>query len=219
MPVMVGSRAEDQMQEMTDSFGMYVQHGSEERYLEYKGAMSWESDVTKEKIAKAIVAFSNIAGGGVIVVGMREFRKGVWEPVGVTNDQLDSFKQDDVAQFVNDRFVPAAQFSIYPIVVDELWFVLIQVQEFDRIPLICRSPFTRKGKVVLRPSAVYYRSKRKIESAEIGTEEDMRDLTELAIAKGVSREVQRLRGLGFVPPPVSGEQIDDKKFVDERQGL
>ena len=49
------------MQDITDSLAWYVQHRKEERYLEYKVAMSWKSDDTKVKISQAIVAMSNIA--------------------------------------------------------------------------------------------------------------------------------------------------------------
>ena len=53
--------------------------------------MSWKSDDTKIKISQAVVAMFSIAGGSVIVDGMREVGR-----------------------------------------------ALIEVQEFDRIPLICR---------------------------------------------------------------------------------
>ena len=142
-----------------DDLAWYVQHLREERYLEYKAAMSWTDDDTKVKLAKAIVAMSNIGGGGVIVIGIREVNRGVWELEGLVDDIRSSFNQDDVAVWVNNHFTPATQFSIESVMLEEKTFLLIQIQEFERIPLICRTPFTVHGDVVLRPSAMYYRSK------------------------------------------------------------
>ena len=92
----------------------YIQHGKEERYLEYKGAMSWSSDYTKVEIAKAMMAMSNLRNGGIIVVGMKEAKRGIWEPDTVTAEQVASFSKDDIAQWVNDYAVPSVQFTVEP---------------------------------------------------------------------------------------------------------
>jgi len=80
-----------------------IQHRKEERYLEYKCSMMWTGDyTTKVKIAKAMMAMSNLRNGGVIVIGMREIQKGVWEPEGMTAQQVMSFSHDHIAQWVSD---------------------------------------------------------------------------------------------------------------------
>lgn len=48
----------------------YVEHGKEERYLEYKSAMAWGNDDTKIKVAQAMMAMSNLRDGGIIVIGI-----------------------------------------------------------------------------------------------------------------------------------------------------
>jgi hypothetical protein len=59
----------------------YILHGREERYLEYKRAMIWTSNnTTKVKVARAMMAMSNLRNGGVIVVGMQETTRGVGCP-------------------------------------------------------------------------------------------------------------------------------------------
>ena len=74
----------------------YVVHGREERYLEYKRSMTWTgNNLTKVKIAKAMMAMANLKDGGVIVVGMQEISKGVWVPEVMTPQQIASFTQDD----------------------------------------------------------------------------------------------------------------------------
>ena len=87
---------------------LYIQRGKEERYLEYKRSMIWTgNDTTKVKIAKAMMAMANLSNGGVIVVGMQEPTRGVWVPEVMTPQQIASFTQDDVAQWVNDYATPA----------------------------------------------------------------------------------------------------------------
>ena len=55
--------------------------------------MVWTGDDTKVKIAQAMMAMSNLRNGGVIVVGMKEPQRGVWEPNMMTDEQAASFTQ------------------------------------------------------------------------------------------------------------------------------
>lgn len=197
----------------------YIQHGKEERYLEYKGSMVWTDDDTKVKIAQAMMAMSNLRNGGVIVVGMKEPQRGVWEPDIMTDEQVASFTQDDVAQWVNDYAVPAVQFTVEPFLVDTNKFVMIKVREFDSVPTICRKPKQLGSREVLKKGAIYYRSNRKNESAPISSDEDMRELIALAINKGVAWEIERLRVLGFIAALPIPQEDDAPKYEQEREGL
>ncbi|MFO7996187.1 MAG: ATP-binding protein [Dehalococcoidia bacterium] len=197
----------------------YIQHGKEERYLEYKGAMAWSSDNTKIEIAKAMMAMSNLRSGGVIVVGMKEVRRGVWEPDAMTDEQVASFTQDDIAQWVNDYAVPSVQFTAGSFSLDTNKFVIIKVREFDSVPTICRKQKQLGGRERLKRGAIYYRSNAKNESAPVSSDEDMRELIGLAVGKGVAGEIERLQELGFVAIlPVTQEE-DALKYEHERRGL
>lgn len=199
----------------------YILHGKEERYLEYKRSMSsmiWTgNDTTKVKIAKAMMAMANLRNGGVIVVGMQETAKGVWVPELMTPQQISSFTQDDVAQWVNDYATPAVQFSIGAYALNGNQFVIIQVQEFDASPVICRKQKTSGGET-LEAGVIYYRSNRKIESAPISTDEDLRELIGLAVDKGISRHVSRLHRLGLIPAETTNQR-DIQQYETERAGL
>ena len=196
----------------------YVLHGKEERYLEYKRAMIWTgNDTTKVKVAKAMMAMSNLRNGGVIVVGMQETTRGVWVPEAMTPAQVVSFTQDDVAQWVNDYATPAVQFSIGPFMLNGNQFVIIQVQEFDSSPVICRKQKIAGGEA-LEAGAIYYRSNRKIESVPISTDEDARELIGLAVDKGISKHVNRLHRLGLIPTEIPKER-DRRQYEAERAGL
>jgi len=134
----------------------YIQHRKEERYLEYKCSMMWTGDdTTKVKVAKAMMAMSNLRNGGVIVIGMKEIRRGVWEPDGMSAQQVTSFSHDDIAQWVNDYAVPAVQFTVEPFPSDENQFVIIQVREFDSAPTDCRKQKTLGGCDALKNGAIY----------------------------------------------------------------
>ncbi len=197
----------------------YIRHGKEERYLEYKGAMVWSSDYAKVEIAKAMMAMSNLRNGGVIVVGMKEVKRGVWKPDTMTNEQVTSFTQDDIAQWVNDYAVPSVQFIVGPFSLDTNKFVIIKVREFDSVPTICRKSKQFGDKEKLKKGAIYYRSNSKNESAPISSDEDMRELITLAVNKGVAQEIKLLRELELVPTEAEVQQQWMQKYEKERQGL
>lgn len=198
----------------------YIQHREEERYLEYKCSMMWTgNNTTKVKVAKAMMAMSNLRNGGVVVIGMKEIRRGVWEPEGMTAQQVMSFNHHDIAQWVNDCAIPAVQFKVEPFTHDDNEFVIIQVQEFDSVPTICNKQKPRGGDEVLKAGAIYYRSKRKNESAPISSEEDMRELIELAVRKGVAWQVNWLHELGLVATFPAPQEDVALKYEQEREGL
>lgn len=196
----------------------YIIHGKEERYLEYKRSMIWTgNDTTKVKIAKAMMAMANLRNGGVIVIGMQETSRGVWTPEVMTPQQISSFTLDDVSQWVNDYATPAIQFSIRAFALNSNHFVILQVQEFNTSPVICRKQKISGGEAI-EAGVIYYRSNRKIESAPISSDEDLRELVGLAIDKGISRHVSRLHKLGLIPIE-STKQLDATQYEEERNGL
>lgn len=54
-----------------------ILHGSEERYLEYKGSMSWDDISTKTKVVIACLAMANIPDGGSIQPRTTVWRYGI----------------------------------------------------------------------------------------------------------------------------------------------
>lgn len=203
----------------TTDLQFYVQHRREERYLEYKCSMIWTgNDTTKVKIAKAMMATSNLRDGGVVVVGMKEIRRGEWEPNGMTDQQVTSFNHDDIAQWVNDYATPSLQFRVQPFELDANKFVIIEVSGFANTPTICRKQKIAGGED-LRAGAIYYRSNRKYESAPVSSEEDMRELIELAANKGTDKEMKRLRELGLISAPMEPAESSARSYEEEREGI
>lgn len=202
-----------------DDLTIYIKHGKEERFLEYKAAMNWRNPLTRISIAKAIMAMSNLKEGGVIVIGMRERQKNAWVPEGLDGEDMASFNQDDIATYVNDKVRPFAQFSLSRVNLDSMDFVILRVQEFDETPLIVTKQAVLNGKSVLTPGEIYYRSRRKNESAPVASEEDVRELVGLAIHKGVAAKMEYLATLGVLPRQVPSVDIDQQRFAQERGGL
>lgn len=92
-------------------------------------------------------------------------------------------------------------------------YVVIEVEEFDDIPVLCKKAFDN----VLRDGACYVRTRRKPETSELPTQADMRDLLDLAIDKGVLRYIERAKSLGIISVatvPVTGEELFNRELGD-----
>jgi predicted HTH transcriptional regulator len=188
-----------------------ISHGREERNLEYKQSMSWTDIATKVKVAKSAMAMANISDGGYIVFGEKKNGE-VYEPEGMQKDHVDSFKQDDVMEWVNKYADPYVELLVSPIERDGKLFVIIQVQEFAQLPVVCK----KEGEGLKRGD-VFTRSRRKYETARVGTQTEMREILDLAVDK----EIRRLRSRDLITSVevVSPTEADKKSFEAQREGL
>ena len=165
-----------------------ISHGREERNLEYKQSMSWSDIATKVKVTKSAMAMANISDGGYIVFGEKKNGE-VYEPEGMQKDHADSFKQDDVMDWVNKYADPYVELIVSVEKRDGKRFVVIQIQEFDQLPVVCK-----KDGEDLKCGDVFTRSRRKYETARVGSQTEMREILDLAVDK----EIRRLRSRGLV---------------------
>jgi hypothetical protein len=156
-----------------------VYHGREERNLEYKGPVAWVDPEIKAKLTKGALAMSNIRDGGAIVVGVEQAGE-VFTPVGLTPEQLDSFTQDEVASHVNNFADPYVELTVSRGEIGTLHFVIVQVREFAEVPTICR----RDG-IGLRKGAIYTRTRRMHETAEVPSQAEMREILDMATENGL----------------------------------
>ena len=91
-----------------------IEHGREERKIEYKSSMDWSSPLTKAKVAKSTMAMSNISGGGAIIFGIEEDSDG-FHLVGMANGDFESFNQDDVMDHINGFADPYVELTLSPV--------------------------------------------------------------------------------------------------------
>lgn len=185
-----------------------VLHGREERNLEYKGPVEWWDPDVKARLTKCILSLSNIRDGGTIVIGVEQVGES-FTAVGLTHAQRDSFKQDEVARHVNNFADPYAEITVSQFPLEDNDFVVIQVREFDEVPVVCR----RNG-IGLREGAIYTRTRRIYECAEVPGQAEMREILDMAVEKGIRRFEARAARAGYVPAP-----SDAQRFEEELDGL
>lgn len=174
---------------------------TEKRDLEYKKGMNWES--LKLKIVKAALAMANLEAGGYVIIGVtRDSESSPFEARGMPSSVSDTYVQDTISSVVNEYAEPHIEIELKHFNEDEKFFVVIQVFEFKEIPVICKKPSdeTFRGKI-------YHRRTRQIESSSDLTAEELREIIELAVDKGIAKQNRRIRKYDL--------GIDDS-FKDER---
>jgi len=191
-----------------------IKYPNEERHLEFKRSVSWDGEI-RAKITKSIMALANLKDGGWIVIGKEEQPDRSFLPAGMTQEDFDSFDSDEMKAFVYGRAEPPVTFRVYKIKHEEKIFVLIQVMEFDEIPIICKKSYGD----IIHAGNIYVRSKSKPESIPIPSQSEMREIIENATDKGVKKFVQRGQRTGiWVPPPAVPTQDDEEEFAKQRAG-
>jgi predicted HTH transcriptional regulator len=141
----------------TDELESILEGHAETPSVEFKGACSWDVG----RLAKDILALSNVQDGGVIIIGVED---DTFKRQGVDAAQMQSFRievmRDQMAAFAD----PHVNFTLeFPCDIGGKAYVLIRVQTFEEIPVICRkdSKDTQAGRI-------YYRNKnRRVESAPV----------------------------------------------------
>lgn len=150
--------------------------------------MDWATYATK--FTKGIMAMANKRDGGVIIVG--------WDATsgkhGINSAHLATYDIDLIQPDVNRYAEPYVEIATQVFEHVGLTYLAIGVEEFRESPVVCKKDSPDR---VLRKSAVYVRSFRSIETTEVQTPEDMRELLYLATAKGIQRFVRQAQAAGI----------------------
>src|SRR5262245_603246 len=165
-----------------------LRSGREGLAVEFKRSANWAEDATRGKVVKASLAMANLRDGGILAFGLEE-KDGnpTFELAGVLQADSDSFAQDSVITTVNAHATPHIDLSVEHLKVDDKLFVAIIVRQFADYPIICARDFVVAGRPVVIRGRMYCRSRRMPESTEVQTPEDLRDIIDLATAKGLER--------------------------------
>jgi len=192
---------------MSEEYRTIVYAGKEDRNREYKQSFPWERKrhgETMAKIARTILAMSNLRDGGHIVVGVEDGTPCL--PKGVQAKHLSTFSHDKVADFVRSYADPHVNFSLDIVTLDEMNFVVVAVSGFDEFPVICKSSYEN----ILAEGAVYIRPRSgRPRSARITSYAEMRELLDLATEKGVRRFLEMEARVGILGP------TDAEKFEQQ----
>ena len=186
-----------------------ILHGSEERNLEYKSSMPWDDNTTKLKVTKTAMSMANIKDGGILIFGVDEVDSGQFKPIGMKKNDAESFNQDDVMDYINGYADPYVDLKVEKIEYDGKLFVIIQIKEFDELPVVC----TKSGQD-LNKGNVYTRSRRKYESVPVSSQTEMREILEMAVDKRIRKLRKQLFQWGFIKQKTI-EDIDSEKFKDQ----
>jgi predicted HTH transcriptional regulator len=184
----------------TEELESLLQAQTETPTVEFKGACNWEVG----KLAKDILAISNVQDGGNIIIGVEDQ---TYARQGVTKVQKATFVLDTMKDQMAAYADPHVNFLVeFAVDAHGNEYVVIRVYQFEEIPVICRKDGTDT-----RAGVVYYRNKnRRVESAPVSNSYDMRDIIELATV----RMMQRKQRFGYVVGPA-----DKQKFDNELKGL
>jgi hypothetical protein len=182
----------EELSRLDDELCELIHQRSEDRGREYKAPMAWNNDLTKAKITRAVLAMSNKRDGGSIIIGMRELDNKQFDPVGLSNSEAQTFNHDTMADHIRQYADPYVDFAVRTIKCDGKDFIIVQVKEFDEIPVICKKDGTD-----LRNGAMYARSRTKNESAEVSSQSEMREIMDMAVDKGVRKFLTRSQRIGL----------------------
>jgi len=196
------------------NFKDLIYHGTEERNLEYKSSMSWNDISTKTKVVIACLAIANIPDGGTLIFGEDEISKGVFKANGMREEEADSFNQDDISNYVNGYADPYVDIKVNRENDDGKAFIIIQIQEFSELPVVCK----KDGDKGIRIGAIYTRPRRKVESVPVPSQNEMREIIDLAVDKKMRKIQENLFKWGIRTDQIY-QVTNDDKFDEQLGGL
>lgn len=160
-------------------FREILAQGHELSGIEYKSPGSRTDKAFAAKVVRACLGMANHKGGGRIFLGIAEKAQLPPEPTGISDADALTWNYDELSATLSEYADPSISFEIEVFPYDGNKFVNITVAEFQEIPIICKKDYQEqspKKEMVLRKGACYVRTRRKPETTEIPSQEDMRDL-------------------------------------------
>lgn len=196
-----------------EDFSRIMGLGHELSGVEFKSPGPMSNRRLVAQVIRAILGMCNRRDGGTVIIGVED-AQGVLNPVGLTEPDLSEWSYDALADQIARYADPSASFAEDIREYDGNSYVVIEVEEFSDIPVLCKRSYGD----VLQDGACYVRPRRKPETSSIPTQADMRDLLDLAIEKGVTRFLERARRVGLFSIPTAEPQVTDRERFDEQLG-
>lgn len=153
----------------------------ERRNMEFKKGMAWTD--LRCVLTRTVMAMANLKGGGKIIIGIKEGTSRTPVLAGMSREDFDSYNPDDMASFVNEYAEPSVAVVPLKKTYGGKHYVILDVKEFDEVPIVCKKDGRKECKDDLRRGSVYHRPKRKVESTDRFDYADMRELVDLAATK------------------------------------
>jgi predicted HTH transcriptional regulator len=214
---------------MTDEeLAQLIAQGHETGGVEFKSSGDLGDARYQAKIVRAILGLANRRDGGVLVIGVCEREGKRLEIEGVGAEHLEGWNFDRLAGIVSGYADPSVEMMLDTRRVDGKTCLAISVREFAEIPVLCKKRYAERqagsGKdnrevELLRAGACYVRSSRKPETTEVGSQEDMRALINLATEKGVRRWAELSRSAGPIAAVPGATESALAAYDREVEGL
>lgn len=159
------------------------------------------------KVARAALSMGNLRDGGVVIVGIDDHAATQMQP-GLTETELSSWLDyDTVSVRINAYADPPLRFDVAAVTLrTNARVVVIEVHEFADTPHLCARDYSG----VLRKGALYVRTRKLPETAEIPTSVEMRELLDLAMEKRLRAYVEAA-GRAAVHLSVEDETVQGEK--------
>lgn len=170
----------------------------EHKNIDFKAASAWSGE-SRVRLAADILAMSNTAGGGVLVIGVSEDAAKRLQLDGCDDTQLRSFDRTPIVDYLATRAAPEVDVQIEKPTHDGKTCIVIRVAEFSQTPLIVTTDLqfndgqgrsqcvARKGDILIRTNAA--------QTARVASEQAMRELIRLSVLKTREEIVVGIRAL------------------------
>lgn len=160
-----------------------------------------DSPLRLQRLAKDIIAMSNVRDGGLIVIGVKEQETG-FEATGVSDANLTTYNKDQMKDKLTKYTDPPVDFDLhFPSDNNGKTYVVIKVHPFKEIPVICVRDWDKD----LVANTIYYRNtNQRVQSAAISNAHDLRAVIEHAAIK----MFQKYRDLGLTQNTVTNTQSE-----------
>ena len=193
-----------------------IERGHELPGVEFKPPGTRDDKRFFAKVVRAILGMANRRDGGMVVIGVAETPTKKLLKTGVSRDQAATWAYDHIVSGLAPYAEPSVVLDVSQVTLEGKVFVVLRIEEFEEVPVLCRKSYQRGNELVLREGACYVRSRKKIETVEVSTFEDMRELIDLATVKSVRRFAARASAAGLL---TAREELESpsEQYDDERR--
>lgn len=192
-----------------EEIAAFIESGYEVRAVEFKGPGSTGDAEFVAKVARAVISLANQRDGGWVIIGVDEADP---ERSGLSETQLAEWTDYDTLVDKINRYAdpPVRLDRAQRNLPDGRDVVVLEVSEFDDVPVLAA---TDSPKDVIRRGHLYTRSKRKPESTSTHTQNELREVLDLATQKQLRQFLQTARGAGL---EVAGP-TDADRYAEETE--
>lgn len=183
--------------------------GREQRGVEFKSPGALKDRRLRAKVIRAILGMANLPDGGSVVVGVSESGPGP-SIAPCTERDAGTWSNDNLNDAVSQYADPYVDIDVTVVPWETGAVVIVSVRPFDDIPVICK----KDSENVLRRGAMYVRHRGKVETLEVPSHVEMREVIERAARLQLAKLLQDHQ-IG-----VSGKaRLADDGYAREREGL